>query len=102
MAEFRGTPLKKTKKSKAPSQVKPEAKAGQEQKARGIVYVPQGTLVRPVYVDLGLSDGSLTEVASPELKEGTALVVGEMENQPAGETVSGRQPLYAATLQEGR
>jgi HlyD family secretion protein len=92
VAEFRGTPLKKTKKSKAPPPVKPEAKAGQEQQARGVVYVPQGTLVRPIYVDLGLSDGSLTEVASPELKEGTSLVVGEMGNQPAGQPAPGGSP----------
>jgi HlyD family secretion protein len=92
VAEFRGTPLKKTKKSKAPSLVKPEAKASQEQQARGVVYVPQGTLVRPVYVDLGLSDGSLTEVSSPELKEGTSLVVGELGSQPAGQPSPGGSP----------
>jgi HlyD family secretion protein len=92
VAEFRGTPLKKAKKSKAPTLVKPEAKAGQEQQARGVVYVPQGTLVRPVYVDLGLSDGSLTEVSSPELKEGTSLVVGELGSQPAGQPSPGGSP----------
>jgi HlyD family secretion protein len=92
VAEFRGTTPKKTKKSKAPALVKPEAKAGQEQKARGVVYVPQGTLVRPVYIDLGLSDGSLTEVESPKLQEGTTLVVGEMGNQSAGEPSPGGSP----------
>jgi HlyD family secretion protein len=92
VAEFRGTTLKKPKKSKAPSLVKPEAKADQEKQARGVVYVPQGTLVRPVYVDLGLSDGSLTEVTSPELKEGTALVVGELGSQPAGQPAAGGSP----------
>ena len=48
--------------------------------------------MRPVYVDLGLSDGSLTEVASPELKEGTSLVVGEMESQSAGKPAPGGSP----------
>jgi HlyD family secretion protein len=91
VAEFRGTP-KKTKKPKTPPQVKPEAKTGQAEQPRGVVYVPQGTLVRPVYVDLGLSDGSLTEVSSPELKEGTSLVMGEMGNQAAGEPAPGGSP----------
>ena len=66
------------------------------------MWVPQGTLVRPVQVTLGLSDGSLTEVESAELKEGTSLVVGGMESQPARATCVWRQPLYPATLQEGR
>ncbi len=48
--------------------------------------------MRPVYVDLGLSNGSLTEVASPELKEGTALVVGELGSQPAGQPAAGGSP----------
>jgi HlyD family secretion protein len=91
VAEFRGTP-KKTKKPKTPPQVKPEAKTGQAEQARGVVYVPQGTLVRPVYVDLGLSDGSLMEVSSPELKEGTSLVVGEMGSQAAGQPAPGGSP----------
>jgi HlyD family secretion protein len=92
VAEFRGATPKKAKKAKTPAPVKPEAKAGQEQRARGVVYVPQGTLVRPVQVDLGLSDGSLTEVSSPELKEGTSVVVGELGSQPAGQPAPGGSP----------
>jgi hypothetical protein len=48
--------------------------------------------VHPVQVTLGLSDGSLTEVSSPELKEGTSLVVGGMESQPGGQPASGGSP----------
>jgi HlyD family secretion protein len=92
VAEFRGTSPKKARKSKTPPPVKPEAKAAQEQQARGVVYVPQGTLVRPVYVDLGLSDGSLTAVSSPELKGGTTLVVGEIGSQAAGDASPGGSP----------
>jgi HlyD family secretion protein len=90
-AEFRGSP-KKAKGPEAPAQVKPEAKAGKEKQARGVVYVPQGALVLPVQVTLGLSDGSLTEVSSPDLKEGTPLVVGEMGSQPAGQPAPGGSP----------
>ena len=87
VAEFRGSP-KKAPGPEAPAQVKPAVKAAKEEQARGVVYVPQGALVRPVYVDLGLNDGSLMEVESSELKEGTLVVVGEMESQPGRETCS--------------
>ena len=99
VAEFRGSP-KKAKGPEAPPQVKPAAKAGKEEQARGVVYVPQGTLVRPVYVTLGLSDGSLTEVESSELKEGTSLVVGEMESQPAGKPAPGASPFTPQLLRK--
>jgi len=85
VAEFRGN-SEKTPKPEAP------AKAGKEEQARGAVYVPQGTLVRPVYVTLGLSDGSQMQVESSELKEGTLVVVGEMESQPAGKPATGGSP----------
>jgi hypothetical protein len=39
-----------------------------------------------------LSDGSQIEVESRELKEGTPLVVGEMESQPAGKPAPGGSP----------
>ena len=99
VAEFRGSP-KKAKGPEAPAQVKPAAKAGKEEQTRGVVYVPQGTQVRPVYVALGLSDGSLTEVESTELKEGTPMVVGEMESQPAGKPAPGGSPFTPQLLRK--
>jgi HlyD family secretion protein len=99
VAEFRGSP-KKAKGPEAPAEVKPAAKAGKAEKARGVVYVPQGTLVRPVYVGLGLSDGSLMEVESAELKEGTSLVVGEMESQPAEKAAPGASPFAPQLLRK--
>ena len=99
--EFRGNP-EKAPGPEAPAQAKPPAKAGKEEQARGAVYVPQGTLVRPVYVTLGLSDGSQMEVESSELKEGT-VISGGRDGKPAGrETGAGRQPLYPATTAEVR
>jgi HlyD family secretion protein len=91
VAEFRGN-SEKAPGPEAPAQAKPPAKAGKEEPARGAVYVPQGSLVRPVYVTLGLSDGNQTEVKSSELKEGTLLVVGEMGGQPAGKPAPGGSP----------
>jgi HlyD family secretion protein len=96
-AEFRGGPEKATESEAAP-RVKQSNEAGKEEQPRGVVYVPQGTLVRPVYVDLGLSDGSLMEVESTELKEGTLLVVGEIENQPAGKPAPGGSPFTPQIL----
>jgi len=89
--EFRESP-KKARGPEAPAQVKPTAKAGKASMPRGLVWVPQGNLVRPVQVTLGMSDGSLTEVESAELKEGTSLVVGGMESQPAGQPAPGGSP----------
>ena len=54
--------------------------------------------MRPVYVALGLNDGSLMEVESSELKEGTLLVVGEMESQPAGKPAPGASPFAPQLL----
>jgi len=98
-AEFRGSP-KKAPGPEAPSQAKPPARAGKEEQARGVVYVPRGTLVRPVYVALGLSDGSQMEVESSELKEGTLLVVGETESQQAGKPASGGSPFTPQLLRK--
>lgn len=50
---------------------------------RGILWVPDGSLLRPVQVVLGISDGTMTEVQSDQLKESTLVVVGE---ERAGET----------------
>jgi len=90
--EFRGSPQKARKGSRAPSQGKPEAQAGKQEKAPSFVWVPAGGLVRPVQVTLGLSDGSLTAVSSPELKAGTHVVVGEMSGHANGGTAPGGSP----------
>ncbi|MCK9375945.1 MAG: efflux RND transporter periplasmic adaptor subunit [Syntrophobacterales bacterium] len=78
VAEFRETG-KKGKKGGKPS---PEGvKAAPPLKT---VWVPQGSLVRPVKVTAGLSDGTMTEVESAQLKEGTPVIVGEVQKQASG------------------
>ncbi len=101
VAEFRGSP-KKAQGPEAPAQVKPAAKAGKEEQARGVVYVPQGTLVRPVYVDprpeRRQPDGSGEHRAQGRDPRG-----GGRNGKPAGrETCTWRQPLCPATLAEVR
>ena len=84
----------KTRKRPAPETTAPgQPKAGKEE-PRGVVWVPQGKLVRPIRVSLGLSDGSRTEINSPELKENTPVVIGEVEPQASGgkSTAGGGSP----------
>jgi HlyD family secretion protein len=99
VGEFRVSP-NQAKGSEALPQAKPAAKAGKEEKARGLVWIPQGALVRPVEVTLGLSDSSSTAVESAELKEGTLLVVGEMGSKQAGKPAPGGSPFTPQLLRK--
>jgi HlyD family secretion protein len=65
-----------------PEQVVPEGRDVLERGSpaapdRGWVWVAEKGLVRPVAVDVGLSDGLTTEVARGDLHEGEPVVVGE-------------------------
>jgi len=56
--------------------------ADQEKKpdtAKGTLWLPAGRQVKPLKVKVGLTDGTQTEVSSPELKAGMQVVVGEVE-----------------------
>jgi HlyD family secretion protein len=59
------------------------AEVAQEEPGRGTVWVPQGNRVKAIPVHIGMSDGSLTEVQSEELKEGILVVVGEQSKEAA-------------------
>lgn len=75
------------KKGKGGKPGAPGASSGREDKGRqrlGTVWIIQGNYVQPVNVRLGLSDGSMTEVQSPELKEGGQVVLGEQQKESAG------------------
>jgi HlyD family secretion protein len=61
--------------------------AGGEGQVRGLVWVPAGSLVRAVPVQVGLTDGSLTEVRGDGLQEGASVVVGEQQKE-AGKSAS--------------
>ena len=74
------------------------AEAGQEEAGRGVVWVPEGSLVRAVPVRIGMSDGTLTEIQSDELKEGTPVVVGA-QTKEAGAPAATTNPF---TPQFGR
>jgi HlyD family secretion protein len=50
---------------------------------KGLLWVQQGGFLRPINVRVGMSDGTMTEVQSPDLKEGLAVVVSEQRQTPA-------------------
>ena len=62
----------------------PTAKAGEEGKTQGVVWVPTGAKVRAVPVYVGVSDGGLTEVQGNALKEGVLVVVGKQQKSKEG------------------
>jgi HlyD family secretion protein len=65
------------------SRPKSSPDAAQEEAGRGTVWVPQGKLVKAIPVRVGMSDGSVTEIQSEELKEGTPVVIGEQSKDSA-------------------
>jgi HlyD family secretion protein len=62
-----------------PGQKQTPHPGGPPEAARGTVWVPQGALVQPLQVKVGLTDGTMTEVDSPDLKAGMLVVVGARE-----------------------
>ena len=92
LREFRNK-FKAPQKAEEPPPGQASAPKGKKGKRPSVVWVPEGDRVRPINVTVGLKDGSLTEVAGEGLKEGTLVVVGEMENQQAaGKPASGSSP----------
>jgi HlyD family secretion protein len=92
VSEFRSSGQRaKEKGTGTSSQGKPTAATAQVEQASGTVWVPEGSQVRPIRVRLGLSDGSLTEVASAQLKEGLPVVVGEVQ-KTASQAEAGGSP----------
>jgi HlyD family secretion protein len=53
------------------------------QEAKGLLWAREGDFLKPVAVRVGMSDGAMTEVDSPELKEGLAVVVSEQRQTAA-------------------
>jgi HlyD family secretion protein len=53
-------------------------------KAHGTIWAMDGNFVKPIDVQLGLTDGFRTEVAAENLNEGTTIVVGENDMDGGG------------------
>lgn len=56
--------------------------------ARGRVWCRDGEFVRPVEVNVGMSDGTVTEIQSEMLQEGSEVVIGEFEPSVADNTTN--------------
>ncbi len=89
-----------TQIAKGPRQKSRTGEPGQAAAGQGTVWVAAGQYVKPVTVNVGLTDGAQTEVESPRLTEGTAIVLGDNSPQKlAGGGASGASPF---TPQLGR
>ncbi len=91
--------LPKVKQAESDPAEKPEAEPGKGKRPAGVIWVPEGKLVRPVKVRLGLTDGASTEVQAADLKENTPVVVGEKIKTEA-QTAQGGSP-FAPKLFRG-
>ena len=60
-----------------------KAAAPDELSGRSNLWMPEGDSVRPVAVRVGLSDGTLTEVASEQLADGLMVVTGVQQQASA-------------------
>jgi len=76
-------------------------KAAAESQPRGVVWVPQGRLVRAVPVVLGLSDDSKTAVQSEELKEGTLVALGGQGQEMGQSAPSAASPFTPQLTKPG-
>jgi HlyD family secretion protein len=68
-------------KTVAPTEASPArsaAKLWKQRKANHHLWVKEGDLVRPIEVQLGSSNGLLTEILSSNVKEGTEVILGEV------------------------
>jgi HlyD family secretion protein len=59
----------------------------------GTVWVRKGEFLEPITVHPGLTDGWVTQVDSPALKEGLAVVIGERHS--AGDSQSTKSPFMS-------
>ena len=76
-----------------------EADTAGAPRLHGTIWVEQGEFVRPVHVNVGLTDGTLAEVEGNDLTEGLRVVVGEATREAAAGPSPERSPF---TPQIGR
>jgi HlyD family secretion protein len=58
----------------------------------GTLWVPEGAFVRPIHVNLGLSDGTWTEVQGEGLSDGLTVVLGVQTPEMAADAAPGASP----------
>ncbi len=75
--------------------------AGSTSGRRGILWVMAGNGVRPIRVQTGLSDGTMTEVQGDALKEGLEVITAEQHQAGAAASATGANP-FTPQLSRGR
>jgi HlyD family secretion protein len=76
-----GEGKEKTREDQRPADGKPAA--ADDLSGRADLWLPEGDRVRPLAVRVGLSDGTLTEVAGEQLAEGRMVVTGAQQQTSA-------------------
>ena len=89
-AALRYAPRPELVKRSADEDDSPDDDGGQEKTSdasdtdkQKTVWVRHGQLVSPVEVEIGATDGALTEIVRGDLKPGTEIVLGEDPNEPS-------------------
>ncbi len=59
----------------------------------GNIWVEQGNFVRPVHVNVGLTDGAFTEVTGKDVTDGMVAVIGETTKEEKAGAATARSPL---------
>ena len=81
--EFRTTEPDSSGRNGSSAEVQPSAsppaRDASNNHRRAVVWVPEGDQVRPVKVQVGLSDGILTEIDGEELQAGAQVVIAEKQ-----------------------
>jgi HlyD family secretion protein len=76
------------------------SKASGDTNKHKTVWVRQGHLVSPVEVEIGATDGSLTEIVRGDLAPGTEVVLGESQEESTAE--GGTNPFAPPRLRGGK
>ena len=83
-SEFRAASISDTAKNESrESNQQPSPNHSAQAVVESIIWVQQGAYVRPIKVNIGLSDGTMTEVQGDELKEGLQIIIGEQQQRQA-------------------
>ncbi len=95
-------PAKAAPTAESAASQQPSAEGAREEGARGVLWTPEGKLVRAIPVRIGLTDGSMSEVQGQDLKDGTPVVVGEQVKQAGPAQVSSTSPFTPQFFGRGR
>jgi HlyD family secretion protein len=68
---------------------------------QGAIWVKQGNFVRPIHINIGLTDGAFTEVTGKDVTDGLVVVIGETPKDDKAGTTPARSPLMPQPFGRG-